>query len=582
MDVKVIKDIDSLVLYKKEWERILEDNNNDNPFLEFEWIYNWWNFLSKGYELFVTVVLDDNNNILGFGPFMKLNKIGYSEIYFIGYPESNYGDLVIFDKYKYEAVRVLIDYLLSLKERFVFRLHGFIEDNSHFRIIKNYLDEKGVKFFIKSVNSYYIKSNDVTFNEYYKSRKKHNSFRNITKDEKSLGKFGDLHYKRLDNSRIDEIFKLHLKRWKKKNDNSNFAKGRVMEFFRHMALNEGNKIKTKATSLTLNEKLIAFGYGFECRGRCVMYRTAFDDDFRSYGIGKIILKDIIEECFNKGLDILDLSIGYERYKTDFTDSCTKVSNIVFPSNSYISNIVFQIYCIKAKFIRFLKRSKVIVNFKRNTMSNLRYILSFEFISNKISRIRNLIKRKGILRAGIEPIYRLFSFFYFQRNYIIYEINLGKLPKVLMDYKLKAAGIDDLKFISETMDVEPFCIVDRFKKGDKCFKLYYENRIVSIIWVSFSRVCIEGKTYDINLGDSSLIYEYFMIPFNKSKHYYKALPLIMRDAFDFNVKSCFTWVDERDRKLIKSLETLGFKQKYSIKTIGFFKWIRCLIKEKGEV
>ncbi|CAM5677047.1 hypothetical protein LSPH24S_10130 [Lysinibacillus sphaericus] len=37
-----IRTDDELVLYKEIWDDILANEQNDNPFIEYAWFYNWW------------------------------------------------------------------------------------------------------------------------------------------------------------------------------------------------------------------------------------------------------------------------------------------------------------------------------------------------------------------------------------------------------------------------------------------------------------------------------------------------------------------------------------------------------------
>lgn len=45
MRIEVIDNIEKLMSYKEEWDKILEKTNIDNMFLELDWITYWWKFL---------------------------------------------------------------------------------------------------------------------------------------------------------------------------------------------------------------------------------------------------------------------------------------------------------------------------------------------------------------------------------------------------------------------------------------------------------------------------------------------------------------------------------------------------------
>lgn len=42
-----IRTDDELTLYKEIWDEILANEQNDNPFIEYAWFYNWWKIVGK-------------------------------------------------------------------------------------------------------------------------------------------------------------------------------------------------------------------------------------------------------------------------------------------------------------------------------------------------------------------------------------------------------------------------------------------------------------------------------------------------------------------------------------------------------
>lgn len=61
-------------LHEKEWSAILEANENTNPFLEYEYVYNWWTSLEVGRKVEIHAV-KDNNRVIAFFPF-EVKKTG--------------------------------------------------------------------------------------------------------------------------------------------------------------------------------------------------------------------------------------------------------------------------------------------------------------------------------------------------------------------------------------------------------------------------------------------------------------------------------------------------------------------------
>jgi len=73
IQMKVIDTLEELLQHKEEWERLLDINGLDIPFMELEWIIPWWNILRENQELYIIPFLHQGG-ALGFCPFMKEKK----------------------------------------------------------------------------------------------------------------------------------------------------------------------------------------------------------------------------------------------------------------------------------------------------------------------------------------------------------------------------------------------------------------------------------------------------------------------------------------------------------------------------
>ena len=67
--------------------------------------------------------------------------------------------------------------------------------------------------------------------------------------------------------------------------------------------------------LMLNERPIAWNFGFQFGGSWFWYQPTFDTEFRKYSPGVWLLSSIVEEaCGNPGINRVDLGLGAEEYK----------------------------------------------------------------------------------------------------------------------------------------------------------------------------------------------------------------------------------------------------------------------------
>jgi hypothetical protein len=88
----ILKKVDTLQGFKElkdSWDNLLEETSNPNIFLTWEWLYTWWEFYSAGYQLFILLALDQNENISGIAPFClaRISPIRLKVLRFLGTEE---------------------------------------------------------------------------------------------------------------------------------------------------------------------------------------------------------------------------------------------------------------------------------------------------------------------------------------------------------------------------------------------------------------------------------------------------------------------------------------------------------------
>ena len=77
MELIQIKTLKHLEVFEKEWNAILEESKNDNPFIEYTFIYNWWRSIELKEKVEIYAV-KEHNRIIAFFPFqVKKNNFSY-------------------------------------------------------------------------------------------------------------------------------------------------------------------------------------------------------------------------------------------------------------------------------------------------------------------------------------------------------------------------------------------------------------------------------------------------------------------------------------------------------------------------
>ena len=74
--------------------------------------------------------------------------------------------------------------------------------------------------------------------------------------------------------------------------------------------------------LYLNEEVISIHYGFEHNNRYYYFGSAFNKNYNEYSPGKILLNEIISECFESSM-LLDFQKTEDAYKLEYTSKIAK-------------------------------------------------------------------------------------------------------------------------------------------------------------------------------------------------------------------------------------------------------------------
>lgn len=536
MRIEVIDNIEKLMSYKEEWDKILEKTNIDNMFLELDWITYWWKFFGYKHELFV-LVITDKNEVAGFCPLMITKKRVHNEVDFIGSRVSGRMDFLLREESREEALECIFSFLRNLRGNNIFKLNGVPEKSENYGFIKKYIKENNIPFVHSGLVCYYLNSKDVDFKNYFEHRFGKKSRQTMSSKEKKLGRLGKLEYKRIFTSELDEAFEIHDKRWLRKIGNSSFSKGENREFFKELLSNNCGKLNARVDAITINNRVISFMYGFEYKEKYLFYRIAHDDDYAFLSPGELVFKKKMEECFSTTINILDFGAGYEPYKAKWSDYYEEIFTIVMPSRNLQSSLVFYLkYWSYIKLKTVLKRNKAIYNFIKHSLGKIKLMFSRTYISERIDRLKRNMDPIGIISC-------IFCF----KKYLLSEIKVVNKDVSPNDLKVKEATIDDLDALSKVMKESPGNIIRKFVNKHKCFITTCNCEIIHYCWINCGRIEISGVNLKLPFGNFEVqIYETFMKKnYRNENNYRHILSCILNLLYRENYKSCYVAIDCRD-------------------------------------
>lgn len=368
MELITLTALEALLPYRDDWNRILEAEGNNNPFIEFDYVYHWLtHFLVPG-ELWCYAVFQDGEAV-AFIPLLRKRTRFFDLIRFCGFGQANYMDVIARKAWRAETVNRLLDELGALN-RTVILLHGLLQSAGTAELLTSGCERRGMLVRESQTVAPWINlaMPPDDFDGYVRRKMKRHG---ADRKEKRLRQLAEVTFSTLDQQQKKAMFRLHERRWQAKMDTSGFTKGRTQQFYSSLSEKENGVLSVRLDGLYVAGKLIAFYYGLVCRDRYVLYVLAHDDDFGVFSPGRLLLKEVASDRYDAGFGIFDLSIGYESYKLDWNTDMDQVSRLVIAGKGLRSRLAAGLLSFRDQLVALLKSSPRLVHFKRNTLGKLK-------------------------------------------------------------------------------------------------------------------------------------------------------------------------------------------------------------------
>jgi CelD/BcsL family acetyltransferase involved in cellulose biosynthesis len=360
ISIKIIKNIEEFEALQETWNSLLNNCEDRNMFLSWDWLFSWWTHFGDGHTLHILLILKDDSPV-GIAPFMiseyRYCFIKYRVLENICARGVDYGG-IIFVGNKGEIVKAIIDFLVSFLEdyRYIVRMSQLPENAIFYQEFRKLILEYPDK---------------ITFNETHftscpyliipeswekycaslKQKRRHNLKSTIKKinpqfnvDYISITPSNSLFEKYFNDFRV-----LHQKRWDQFKLPSKFSDNRVIQFYRDISNRFTSHGCLDFSIMKINNTVASVVFGFIFNKKYYCYTTAFDAQYDYYGLGKIHFLHTIKESIKKELKEVDFLKGEEPYKFFWTQTSRKNFEILLSKKRYFQRFRMLIF---QKFLRF--------------------------------------------------------------------------------------------------------------------------------------------------------------------------------------------------------------------------------------
>jgi CelD/BcsL family acetyltransferase involved in cellulose biosynthesis len=331
----IVKDANLLAELEPHWQELLEKSPADPIFSSFTWAKEWWaNFRGTHDELRL-IVLKEGCNVLGLaGLYLTLERWGPIEARVLaplGRTTAEYLDLIFSSEVK-DGCYVLLQRLLQDKDWDIFSLNRLPANSPTRRSLKNAASELGLMVVEEEEQLCPFIELNGSFDGYMRkrfSRKHRNKIRRKTKKLNTRGK--QRCEMITDGSNLDDklpmVFDLEDRSWRGQQGLGIFGTEAKRLFFTKIAKSMALHKNLALHLQYLDDRLLAYHFGFVTDKKLYDYSLAFDPDFAKHSPGLLSLVDLLGRCFEKDIRIFDFLRGAEKYKKLWTDTATQNINL---------------------------------------------------------------------------------------------------------------------------------------------------------------------------------------------------------------------------------------------------------------
>jgi CelD/BcsL family acetyltransferase involved in cellulose biosynthesis len=302
------------------WNDLFDRARCDNVFLTYEWLAAWADAFCPGSSLFIVAISTETNGLIALAPLYISQsflggprRLGLLGDRFVG---SDYLDFLVDRECADAAMKCIREIIQSRHNEWDYIEFADVDSETLVTAFQSSMQAAGyVTQTLTGARCPFIAlppsagaflaglPNKLRSNlKYYK---------------RALQREGTLKLIDVTNN-IDpafaELVRLHERRFTSQNETSAFLAPEVRALHKSLAAKLAERRLAHIFLLELNGKAIAALYGFSIRGRMLFYQSGFDPEYSRFGVGTLLLGEVITACIESGHREFDFLRGDEAYK----------------------------------------------------------------------------------------------------------------------------------------------------------------------------------------------------------------------------------------------------------------------------
>lgn len=329
LHVRIVESLDEFRTLAGVWNHLVGAAESASVFLRWEWLYHWTAHYLGPNRLWILLVLDDRQRVLGIAPFYLRSTPRSSfgrlrEVAFLGTEEvcSAYLDIIAATPFKRHVLDRLYRFLMeeAADEWDVMTLEAMSAESSTVGKIMAAFEEAGKVVELAQATWCPVVKLPRSWMEYRRSLSA-NARYNLQRKQKALERLGAVSYRDIRKGpEVSETFQtfmtLHGMRWGLRGTAGGaFRHPRFARFHRDIVTIFEAQGWLDLSLLMLDDRPIAGLYGFVVEGTYYLYLPGLDPTVASQASpGMLLLARRIQQAIGEGQGMVDLLRGDAAYK----------------------------------------------------------------------------------------------------------------------------------------------------------------------------------------------------------------------------------------------------------------------------
>ncbi len=472
MTCRLLTDFADVQVLASEWKRLWEANPDREVFGGFRWIESWWQAYGGDAQLLTPAVFQDGTCV-GILPLVVHERT----LRFVGYPATDYNDLLCEPANKADVLRAAI---AALDDSPIPWEIGRLDDVPESSLLAAARNELPPGLRGRTGLTFSALCPTVLLDEgRAESLKSIVTKTTVSQSIRKFEKIGTLTFRHLEDrdearGHLPSFYHQHIRCRALAGVRSQCLDQSGRDLFAALVENLDPRTDLRFSVLALDDRPIAYNFGFQLDGKFVLYSPTFDIEYFDLSPGQVLLRHLFLYAQDNGIREFDFTVGDEAYKSRYANHTRRNFALTLYPRTPKGRITHVGHAAQA-----LLRSRPSLYRAAKT--------TIAAVQGAASRVTRILRRDGLARVASTSAVRLFrSAIYARDEVLVFTLKAPDKPTEMRGLTFREGSLSDLADAVTTFpdylgDSTLHDLRKRLKQGHKPFVVLDNDNVVHIVW-----------------------------------------------------------------------------------------------------